>query len=510
MIGYPMLGKFGRLGNGLFQVASTIGIAEKHGVEAVFPPWDYKKYFKGEFKVGTCEAPEMREPHFHFYGGFPDHCNIVKSYLQSEKYFEHCKDKIKALFEFRDDLKFKYKRKTIGISIRRGDYVDNDNYELLPASYYYLALFEHFPDWRDCDIMIFSDDIEYAKVHFQCLLNARFADAFIEGEYFGENETAIRQLAQLAGCDHFIIANSTFSWWGAWLGEKEGTKVIRPASYFGPKLQHLSLKDHYPERWIPFDHKGEKLDLTDVTFTIPVSYDSKDRKQNLDLSVCLLQRDFETNIIVGEHGGDQFVYFKQWCKYVKFEDEDFHRTKFLNEMCRMSDTPIVVNFDCDVILPPLQIYLAVEAIRGGSDMVYPYDGRFARVDRKAWFKEMEKRLDVGFFKDTVFKGMRREDALSVGGCVFVNKDSFIKSGMENENFISWSPEDAERYHRWQVLGFKVERINGVLYHMDHWVGANSSDKHPHADQGRREWQMVKSMNKNQLQKYVSTWGWANK
>lgn len=517
MIALPQLGRYGRLGNAMFQVASAIGIADRHKTEATFPAWHYEKYFKGELNHILIEAPNIKEPHFHYYDGFPDDCSIVNSYLQSERYFEHCRDKIKKLFEFKDDFMesvrrcYDFNKPTIGISIRRGDYVDNNNYELLPASYYYLALFENFPDWKDCNLIFFSDDINYAKVHFGCLPNARFSEPFIAGEYFNENETAIRQLCLLSQCDHFIIGNSTFSWWGAWLGEKPGTKVVRPVHYFGEGLKDLSLKDHYPNRWIPFDHKGKKLDLKDVTFTIPVSFDSKDRKQNLDLSVCLLQMDFDTNIIMGEHGGDSFKYFEKWCKYVKFEEEFFHRTKFLNEMCKMSDTPIVVNFDCDVMMPPLQIWLAVERIRSGeSDMVYPYDGRFARVPRNPWFKTMEKRLDVGFFGGEKFKGTGHNDLMSVGGCVLVDKKKFIEAGMENEGFVSWSPEDVERFHRWNLLGYKVDRINGVLYHMDHWVGPNSSDNHGHAQQGRLEWQKVKSLNKQQLQKYVSTWSWAKK
>jgi hypothetical protein len=84
----------------------------------------------------------------------------------------------------------------------------------------------------------------------------------------------IEQLALMSLCDHFIISNSTFSWWGAYLGEKEHSKIIHPAYHFAGKLlQTSNAKDYYPERWINFDHVGKRIDLSDVTFTVPVSYD---------------------------------------------------------------------------------------------------------------------------------------------------------------------------------------------------------------------------------------------
>ena len=50
-------------------------------------------------------------------------------------------------------------------------------------------------------------------------------------------------------CSDFIIANSTFSWWGAWLSSNKEKKVIAPQKWYGPELQHLTLKDQLPESW---------------------------------------------------------------------------------------------------------------------------------------------------------------------------------------------------------------------------------------------------------------------
>lgn len=533
MITFSKFGKHGRLGNQLFQYAAMIGMSKKYKKELVLPPWVYSKYFKGEFPTGIVQnnVSKVSEAAFHYQNDRYDHiipheanCDMI-GYFQSEKYWEHCKDDVKEALCFNRDFDWNVFRKdfeqfipkniktNIAISIRRGDYIDNHNYELLPITYYFLALQEHFPEWKNCNLMIFSDDPEYCKIHFGCLENAYIIpnkfDNMSISKYFEENTYAIFQLAMMSSCDHFIIANSTFSWWGAYLGEKEDTKIIRPANYFkGEMKEKNNIKDHYPERWIAFDHTDKKIDLSDVTFTIPVSYDHKDRKQNMGLNVCMMQRDLNTNIIVGEHGSDFFNYFSSWTTYVRFQDEEFHRTKFLNEMARMATTPIIANWDADVFISPIQIWKSVQDIRDGADMVFPYDGRFARVKRETWFKPLEKRFDVGVFGDTIFKGMNPEDKQSVGGAILFNRERFIEGGGENENFIAYGPEDVERDTRFRKIGYNVLRTKGVLYHMDHFKGPNSKcHGNKYDKQNHDELIVIETSTKDQLINYINTWPW---
>ena len=514
MITFSRLGKMGNLGNQLFEIASTIGLSNLHGHDCFFPDWQYEKNFKGKLCKGTMVNHQLVNERFYHHHEWPLKASgryDLKGWLQSEKYWAHIEPQIRELFTFQEDFAAgvrnhftkAFERPTIAISIRRGDYVGNPNYELLPATYYIQALLKHFPNWQEHNIIFFSDDFPYCRVHFECLSNAWFADSL----------SAIEQLCLMSQCDHFIIPNSTFSWWGAYLGEKPGSKVIRPAYLFaGPLLQQNNSKDFYPDRWASFDHKVEKLNLRDVTFTIPVFHDHSDRRQNLDLSVCMLQRDFDTNIIVGEQGSNQFAYTGKWTKYVRFDGmKDFHRTKMLNDMAMMAETPIIVNWDCDVFIPPMQVCLAAEAIRGGKDMVYPYDGRFARVPRN-WFKKVEHHLDIGIFGDTEFTGKNGKPmpVSSVGGAIFFDKGAFIDGGMENEKMISYGPEDCERWDRFHALGFKVLRINGSLYHMDHFCGPNSSSRCPYFKANHLELANIRAMKPEKLRQYVDSWPWRHK
>lgn len=515
MITFSRLGKMGNLGNQLFEVAATIGLATKHGHSYRFPEWQYSKNFKGHFAPGNMalNAKLLTEQHYHHHD-WPiqetDNYDL-KGWLQSEKYWEHIEPQIRSMFRFQDDFAIgvrarfaqAFEKQTIAISIRRGDYVNNPNYELLPASYYIQALINHFPDWKDHNIIFFSDDLPYCRVHFECLPNAWFADGC----------GAIEQLCLMSQCDHFIISNSTFAWWGAWLGEKPGSKIIRPAYLFaGPLHERNDLKDFYPDRWTAFDHKSQKLNLREVSFMIPVFHDHHDRKQNLDLSVCMLQRDFDTNVIIGEQGSNRFGYMAGWARYIRFHDmNNFHRTKMLNDMAMMAETPIIVNWDCDVFVPPMQVWLAAEAIRGGQDMAYPYDGRFARVPR-TWFKKLEHHLDIGIFGDTEFTGKKGKPipVSSVGGAIFFDKNAFIDGGMENEKMISYGPEDCERWDRFHALGFKVMRISGSLYHMDHFCGPNSSNRCPYFKANHNELAKIRTMSQEKLRGYVDSWPWRHR
>lgn len=532
-ITFSKFGNYGRLGNQLFQYAACLGFATKYNTPLSLPDWQYAKYFSGEFPAYMLprHPKKIKEHAYHYtpeaYINLPWQKEDIDllGYFQSEKYWEHCPLLVRQRLAFDEafatSVKKPYEKlfekEVIAISIRRKDYVKNKNYINLTPTYYILALYENFPNWKDCNLLFFSDDPDYCKVHFQCLPNAHFAENNFDydkaSNYFKKDESAIAQLCLMSQCDHFIIANSTFSWWGAYLGEKEHSKIVRPCHYFeGAMKDGNSIADHWPDRWMAFNHLNEdgslkKIDLKDVTFTIPVLFDHADRKQNLNLNVCLLQREFETNIIVGEQGGDKFGYMAEYCRYEQFESPYFHRTKFLNEMAKMAETPFVANWDADIIIPPMQLLQTVERLREGADFVYPYSGAFARVNRNPWFREIESLLDVGVVGGTVFNGMREGDAMSVGGAILFNKESFFEAGGENENFISHSPEDAERFYRFTTLGYDVQRIDGVLYHIDHWVGPNSSSRHKHAEQGRSEWRKVKEMSKEEILEYMKTWSW---
>lgn len=504
-ISFSRLGSYGRFGNQLFQIASCMGMGN-----AFFPDWNYEKYFINTLPHGEMFKNIVKETNFNWYDWrLKKNENYdILGYLQSEQYFLHIKDKIKEQFTLKPEVIQSAKEKlpaevwqkeTILIQVRRTDYINCPHYYNCPITYYIQALIEHFPDWQNMNLVFISDDIDYCRVNFECCPNAYFADVI-----------DIEQIAIAGLCDHYIIANSSFGWWASWLGEKPHSKIIHPGRlHAGKLLEKTNESDYWPERWINFKRDEYKLDLTDVTFTIPVFGDHPDRKQNLDLSVCILQKYLDTNIIVGEQGGNKFEYHKQWATYINFDLKYFHRTKMLNDMAIEAQTPYIANWDCDVIVPPMGIYLTALKLRQGADMVFPYDGRGARLPRVPWFKEIEKLLDIGAIGGTEPKGKRGKPVpeTSVGFAVFFNKESFIDGGMENEYMISFGPEDCERNDRFSKLGFKIERVGGCLYHIDHWCGPDSSSRNPFFKANHAELEKGRKMNREELRNYVDTFSW---
>lgn len=533
MITMSNFGTHGRLANQLFQYASLIGISEYNETGLALPEWQYSKYFEGKFPILENTPPEkienINEAKFEY---LPfrieeedkDWSFNLNGYFQSEKYFEHCVPEIKKTLTF--DLGFAkqtkqrmlqqgvFNKPTIAIHIRRGDYVNNGNYAQLPITYYFLALLEHFPNWRKCNVIIFSDDIPYCKVHWGCFENVFFSEG-----------TDIEDLYLMTQCTHFILSNSSFSWWGAWLGERLGTKIVRPTHHFDGKLKEVhDIKDLYPERWVPFNHKkdvfedgniyefNKKIDLTDITFTIPIRIEHQDRKENLDLTLQSIRELIDTNIIIGEQYSTilEERYIDEGTKYIKFLNMDeFHRTKMLNDMALQAITPYIFNWDVDIIISPLQIYEAIYKLRQGASMVYPYKWAFARMPRNPWYYVLKHTNDIGFVGDTKFNGMNDNDDVSYGGAVAFNKQDFIEGGMENENIISFGAEDTERYIRFTKLGYNVERTLGTLYHMNHYIGINSSTANPYFQENRKEARKIKFANRETIKELMKDWQWLN-
>ena len=161
-------------------------------------------------------------------------------YFQSEKFFEKHRNEVKNLFEFPvnirkkigDKLK-KIKKKKLGVHVR----CYKNNHAILPEMpdiYFKLAL-EKF-NMREYELILITDDKDRAIKKIN-----------IDGINFLNNENEIEDLYTLSQCDSLIMSNSTFSWWGAWLGKKN-KNVIVPPIWFG-NAGPLDTQDLIPERW---------------------------------------------------------------------------------------------------------------------------------------------------------------------------------------------------------------------------------------------------------------------
>ena len=266
-IGFNALGRMGRLCNQMFQYAALKGIARKTGVDCCIPHYtqavddgignmlrtELFDSFDLDVKVellNNGHAPVVNERHFHFdeelFRMCPDHVDL-RGYFQTEKYFKHIEKEIRSDFTFKDEILNPCKEmiesveNPIALHVRRGDYIKNaENHFNLPIEYYDAALSE-FDD--DRNVIVFSDDPLWC--HDEGIFGD---DRFI----ISENDDNRVDLCLMSLCNDFIIANSTYSWWGAWLSSHKDKKVIAPVQWFGKTgyTKDHNTKDLIPDDWI--------------------------------------------------------------------------------------------------------------------------------------------------------------------------------------------------------------------------------------------------------------------
>lgn len=176
--------------------------------------------------------------------------------FQSEEYFKFFENSIKKIYSFKQPvleisavLSTKLKSEnSVAVHIRRGDYVKSPLYSktigALPISYYLKAIETINELLQKPVFYIFSDDLKWCKDN---LSNIDYTFYFVGDEHAGPYASNYLQLMTI--CRHYIISNSTFSWWGAWLSENTSDKiVIAPERWFLD--ESLDSKDIVPDSWI--------------------------------------------------------------------------------------------------------------------------------------------------------------------------------------------------------------------------------------------------------------------
>lgn len=243
-----------------------------------------------------------------------------------------------------------------------------------------------------------------------------------------------------------------------------------------------------------------KKELPTTTFLFLVRLDSVERIENLLAITNFIIQHFEMNIVVLEcasfNNGLLEKLLNESVRYSFQEDHDpiLFRTKCLNQMTRMVETPYVAVWDTDVVVPVQQIVKAVELVQtGGADFVYPYDNRFldtSPIIRKLFLQEGS----IEVLEQNTKKMKEMYLPMPVGGAFIANTKSYIESGLENEDFYGWGMEDGERFYRWENQGYKIKRVSGPLFHLSHGRGINSVFHN--TDQQFYKWKEVFSARRN--------------
>lgn len=282
MLAFNELGNNGRLGNQMFQYAALRGIASKKGYEFCIPPftasridnYSLHKCFKlpnvSSGNKGFLDngfAPVVVERQFHYDEDLHNLCPndvSIHGFFQTEKYFSHITDSIREDFTFYDEILEPCKEmistldNPIFLHVRRGDpnLVDargfkwsytqcSEQHPPQPLEYYEEAL-KKFND--DQTVIVVSDSPEWVKEQ-EIFSDDRFLISEPEEKYPDGSYTPYVDLCLMSLCSGAIIANSSLSWWGAWLQNGKGT-VVAPKMWFGPSYADKDTKDLYLDSWI--------------------------------------------------------------------------------------------------------------------------------------------------------------------------------------------------------------------------------------------------------------------
>jgi len=243
-LGIANTGEYG-LGNQMFQVAATIGIATKNKLQYGFPDWHNNKLFSKKLpRVDVGQGVIIKEKSFEYNPvELSGNCfTSLEGYFQSWKYFDDYFTVVLKAFQF-NDHHFSFVKniydsanfgKTCSISVRRGDYLTLQNiHPLQPDNYWIQAqeLVESKMRSINSQIdtyLVFSDDIPWCKKNKHLFNRTGKKVIFVEGRNQGDDFMMIT----LCNCN--IITNSTFSWWGAYLNKNPDNVVVMPKTWFGP------------------------------------------------------------------------------------------------------------------------------------------------------------------------------------------------------------------------------------------------------------------------------------
>lgn len=270
----------GRLGNQMFQYAAAAGLAARLNVPvgldsrlavsrgegvltrvfdlnvmnpAPLPPLKSDGFVKYAMWRLFGRAPRFQREKGLGYNVELETCEndtYLHGYWQSERYFDHIADQIRLAFAFPNfsnaqnaDMASRIKETpAISLHVRRGDYLTLGAHVLCDQAYYEKALAQILHGLPgEPTVFVFSDDPQWAKDNLPLPCDKVVVD-------FNGPDTDFEDMRLMSLCQHNIIGNSSFSWWGAWLNANPDKRVAGPTKWFGdPKL---SNPDILPAGWL--------------------------------------------------------------------------------------------------------------------------------------------------------------------------------------------------------------------------------------------------------------------
>ena len=292
-VSFNGLGNEGRLGNQMFQYAFIRGMSKKYGYDFIIPDANSDRFDNYGlfdcFKLEGCKTGEGSYPTLEcrdtaFNQKFLDDCSDNTNYsgvFQTEKYFANATEELRKDFTFHKEILDPCQEfidnvgDAIFLHVRRGNsnlvgnrgekwsYQMLQDYHPLMKKEYYLEALSHFDESKK--VIVLSDTIDWCKKQ-DWLQDDRFLFSDSSYEVFDDGASVpYIDLCLMSLCSGGIIANSSMSWWGAWLQNDTG-KIIAPNPWYGAKAYNygnaeLCDADLIPERWKKLYNDPTPIDI---------------------------------------------------------------------------------------------------------------------------------------------------------------------------------------------------------------------------------------------------------
>ena len=292
-VSFNGLGNEGRLGNQMFQYAFIRGMSKKYGYDFIIPDANSDRFDNYGlfdcFKLEGCKTGEGQYPTLEcrdtaFNQKFLDNCTDNTNYsgvFQTEKYFANATEELRKDFTFHKEILDPCQEfidnvgDAIFLHVRRGNsnlvgnrgekwsYQMLQDYHPLMKKEYYLEALSHFDESKK--VIVLSDTIDWCKKQ-DWLQDDRFLFSDSSYEVFDDGASVpYIDLCLMSLCSGGIIANSSMSWWGAWLQNDTG-KIIAPNPWYGAKAYNygnaeLCDADLIPERWTKLYNDPTPIDI---------------------------------------------------------------------------------------------------------------------------------------------------------------------------------------------------------------------------------------------------------
>ena len=292
-VSFNGLGNEGRLGNQMFQYAFIRGVSKRYGYDFIIPDANANRFDNYGlfdcFELEGCKTGEGSYPTLEcrdtaFNQKFLDECSDNTNYsgvFQTEKYFANATEELRKDFTFHKEILDPCQEfidnvgDVIFLHVRRGNsnlvgkrgekwsYQLLQDYHPLMKKEYYLEALSHFDESKK--VIVLSDTIDWCKEQ-DWLQDDRFLFSDSSYEVFNDGASVpYIDLCLMSLCSGGIIANSSMSWWGAWLQNNTG-KIIAPNPWYGAKAYNygnaeLCDADLIPERWIKLYNDPTPIDI---------------------------------------------------------------------------------------------------------------------------------------------------------------------------------------------------------------------------------------------------------